>query len=178
MPSSLSPSTGVAEKTVKVKVIQKSTTVAASVKESVWSVMDFDDEALNLMLMSGDARTDNEKKQSQLNQQYYSPRPPLVVVPEEANGIPHANSMVAVNNKSDTKSDRTILRENDSSTSSESASSLPFSSISQSLPPVNPIEILKSLLKTKDLQQFFHKTWSLYLTNTGGQIEFKKSYLC
>ena len=51
MPSSVSPSTGVAESVVQVKVIQKSATFATNVEELIWSVMDYDDEAIKLMLI-------------------------------------------------------------------------------------------------------------------------------
>ena len=56
MPSSVSPSTGVAESVVQVKVIQKSTTFAANVKESIWSVMDYDDEAIKLILINSESK--------------------------------------------------------------------------------------------------------------------------
>ena len=67
MPSSVSPSTGVAESVVQVKVIQKSTTIATNVEESIWSVMDYDDEAIKLMLISSDSRI----KESEDNLQKY-----------------------------------------------------------------------------------------------------------
>ena len=188
MPSYLSPSTGVAENTVQVKVIQKSTTVAANVKESVWSVMGYDDEAIKLMLMSGKAHitedniveTPQLKEENQLDHQ----TPPDVAVhveeSEEASCISLASTKIARDTRSDNESDQPILREEDTLTSSQSVPNLPSSSVDQSLSQINyisPFEILKSALKTKnldDLQQFFHKTWSLYLTNTGGQIEFQE----
>ena len=40
-----------------------------------------------------------------------------------------------------------------------------------------PLDILKGALQSKGLealQQHFQKTWSLYLTNTGGQMEFQE----
>ena len=55
-PSSVSPSTGVAESVVQVKVIQKSATFAANVIESIWSVMDYDDEAIKLMLINSESQ--------------------------------------------------------------------------------------------------------------------------
>ena len=48
---------------------------------------------------------------------------------------------------------------------------------------VPPIEIIKVALRKKGktgievLQQHFQKTWSLYLTNTGGQMEFQEVLL-
>ena len=52
MPSTVSPSTGVAESVVQVKVIQKSATFAANVEKSVWTAMDYDDEAIKLMVIN------------------------------------------------------------------------------------------------------------------------------
>ena len=60
MPSSVSPSTGVAESVVQVKVIHKSSTIAANVKESIWSKMDYDDEAIKLMLIKSDSQNEEE----------------------------------------------------------------------------------------------------------------------
>ena len=185
MPSYLSPSTGVAENTVQVKVIQKSTTVAANVKESIWSVMGYDDEAIKLMLMSGEAliTEDNIIETPQLkeeNQLDHQPPPDVAVNMEEseqASYISLASTKIARDTRSDNESDQPIFREEDTLTSSPN---LPSSSVNQSLSQINytsPIEILKSALRTKnldDLQQFFHKTWSLYLTNTGGQMEFQE----
>ena len=56
MPSFVSPSTGVAESIVQVKVIQKSATFAANVLESIWSVMNYDDEAIKLMLINSESQ--------------------------------------------------------------------------------------------------------------------------
>ena len=58
MPSSVSPSTGAAESVVQVKVIQKSTTYATNVMESIWSVMDYDDEAIKLMVINSESKKD------------------------------------------------------------------------------------------------------------------------
>ena len=58
MPSSVSPSTGVAESVVQVKVIQKSATFAANVEESIWSEMDEDDEAIKLMLINSESQNE------------------------------------------------------------------------------------------------------------------------
>ena len=56
MPSTVSPSTGVAEGVVQVKVVQKSTTFAANVTESLWTVMDSDDEAIKLSIMNRESQ--------------------------------------------------------------------------------------------------------------------------
>ena len=123
IPSTVSPSTGVAENIVHVKVIQKSTTFAANVKESLWSVMDSDDEAIKLSLINTDVTMEVSPSKSVI--------------------------------------------------STHSSGRLPDSFIS-------PTQLVKVALREKgkkdleELQRHFHKTWSLYLTNTGGQMEFQE----
>ena len=56
MPSSVSPSTGVADSVVQVKMIQKSNTIATNVEKLVWSVMDYDDDVIKLMFISKDSK--------------------------------------------------------------------------------------------------------------------------
>ena len=50
--SSVSPSTGVAENVIQVKVMKQSTTIAASIDKLCWMEMDDDDEAIKTMLIS------------------------------------------------------------------------------------------------------------------------------
>ena len=161
MPSSVSPSTGVAESVVQVKVIQKSATFAANVEELIWSVMDYDDEAIKLMLISSESQNKVEE-------------------PEDKASFPEAP------NTDLDKSIDTLAK--DSESKDEAESSLPDnpavvqpSSIQHrpQLPDsyVPPIEILKKAVRNKDyeaLKQHFETTWSLYLTNTGGQMEFQE----
>ena len=145
MPSSVSPSTGAAESVVQVKVVQKSTTHATNVKESIWSVLDYDDEAIKLMLINSESKD-------------------IVQIPiqEDINNI--ANSGASL---SDTRN-----------TNLEPAAQFSSTQLPDSYVP--PLDILKDALRKKGkvgletLRQHFQKTWSLYLTNTGGQMEFQE----
>ena len=186
MPSSVSPSTGVAESVVQVKVIQKSTTIATNVEESIWSVMDYDDEAIKLMLISSDSRI----KESEDNlQKYVQNDVESQDVPLEAQHTDRCRLSLSLLQSAmrclryyifgfQTAYDSVI-------TDSEPGFEQQLPSLAKSIqsPPqlpdsfVSPIEILKQALRNKGLEalkQHFEKTWSLYLTNTGGQMEFQE----
>jgi hypothetical protein len=173
MPSSVSPSTGVAESVVQVKVIQKSTTFAANVEESIWSVMDYDDEAIKLMLIN------NESKDIPIQED--------VDVANSGAGLSETrntnlgigeNKIIAIDSESD---DEWFAAESSSpeiQPAAQSSSTQCHPQLPDSYVP--PLEILKAALRKKGkagletLRQHFQKTWSLYLTNTGGQMEFQE----
>ena len=167
MPSSVSPSTGVAESVVQVKVIQKSTTFAANVKESIWSVMDYDDEAIKLMLINSESKNIEE-----------------IIIQEDINNMANSGASLPETrnidlgigeNKIDAMSS---LPDSQPASQSSSTQGHPEPQLPGSYVP--PLEILKDALRRKGklgletLQQHFQKTWSLYLTNTGGQMEFQE----
>lgn len=138
MPSITSPSTGVAEDVVQVKV-EKSSTVAANIKASTWSTMEYDEEAIKLMQITN---TNVSVSTSETVPEFEHKQPTAI----EGTGSGLIN--IIKNKVSKKKS-------------------------------VNPMKILKQVLEDKDitsisLQQHFQKSWSLYLTNTGGQIEFQE----
>ena len=172
MPSSESPSTGVAESVVQVEVIQKSATFAANVEELIWSVMDYDDEAIKLMLIN--------KNKVEI---------PILQTEEPEDTLNSEASFPEALNTDLGKSKQTLVVDSESEDEwFEAESNLPDnlavvqpSSIQHrpQLPDsyVPPIEILKEAVRNKGyeaLKQHFETTWSLYLTNTGGQIEFQE----
>ena len=177
MPSAISPSTGVAESVVQVKVIQKSITFAANVEKSFWSIMDYDDEAIRLMII-------NRESQDQ------------IVIPELASDTEEPED----NSRSDTLTDisaapdKTSADVKDNNTKVDSRSGNisntakkqitvhPLNQGHPNLPEsyVSAIQIVKKALRNKGrkgmdaLKHHFQKTWSLYLTNTGGQMEYQE----
>ena len=176
MPSRVSPSTGVAESTIQVKVIQKATTIAANVEGCLWSRMDYDDEAIRLMLINSDHHKSLEISMVQMEQ-------PSTDLPEDY------DDKDSLNTSNQAESDDEWF--DASSTLPQELPSVPPPN--RSPPPqvlqvcprlpgsyVPPIEIVKLALRNKGkkgleiLQQHFQKTWSLYLTNTGGQMEFQE----
>jgi hypothetical protein len=194
MPSSVSPSTGVAESVVQVKVIQKSTTFAANVIESIWSIMDYDDEAIKLMLINSESQDritiqiPNLQREDSLD----SRSSPETLTASGDNMTTNPGSgdewfdalsahEVTVAPSTDSSQDYIQVESGVKSTTTTMVQSPPNRSHCQ-LPDsyVPPIEIIKVALRKKGktgievLQQHFQKTWSLYLTNTGGQMEFQE----
>ena len=184
MPSSVSPSTGVAESVVQVEV-QKSATVAANVKELIWSVMDYDDEAIRLICDSQDTVHQLEKLTvSNIHVPKVLGTTDIEVSVHDQIDISKAVTVVEEDSSLLTAKDSVLVEES----SSQSVDQLmPHSSLHDSqqrcqLPDsyVPPLEIVKLALRKKGkvpieiLQQDFQKTWSLYLTNIGGQMEFQE----
>ena len=190
-PSSVSPSTGVAESVVQVKVLQKSTTFPVNVEtsdtfvgesaknpeESVWSIMDYDDEAIKLMVINNDSQNKVEV-------------PLLEVETKVSAAFTTSDTACTDSDSDDNKSSNTLMSSSKTEDCFESQPRLPeVPSVVKSphtphskLPAsyISPIEIVKVALRKKGkeglqiLQQHFEKTWSLYLTNTGGQMEFQE----
>ena len=182
MPSSVSPSTGVAESVVQVKVIQKSATFAANVEESIWSVMDYDDEAIKLMLI-------NSESQNKVEIPILQTEEPVDTVNSEDNSQ-SSETPTSNNDQDESQGEVAIDLESEDEWYEAQSSLANDQPIVQSfsiqprpqLPDsyIPPIEIVKVALRKKGkaglevLQQLFQKTWSLYLTNTGGQMEFQE----
>ena len=163
MPSSKSPSTGVAEAVVQVQV-QKAYTMAANVEGSIWSTIDYDDEAIRLMALHSDQEN----------------APIEVATSAELHADIYAfGSVAATEDDISTKfnipiPDKVAFKYEDLSVA------IPTHTSNKQYLPINyipPVEILKTAIKSKGLQalrQHFEKTWSLYLSNTGGQMEFQE----
>ena len=178
MPSTVSPSTGVAESVVHVKVIQKSTTFATNVKNKSWSIMDYDDEAIKLMVI-------NSESQNQVVIPYISEPD---AGSEEFLEYSEVESTPSTETQNPTGKTEASSNSQTHFDTQQSLPDIPASShgiaCSSVRPPALPIsymsaiEIVKFALRKKKgidtLQQHFLKTWSLYLTNTGGQMEYQE----
>jgi GTPase SAR1 family protein len=174
--SSKSPSTGVAENTVQVKVMKKSTTVAANIEESYWTEMDYDDEAIKLMSISIHSKVVSPEQLKELPIRYQEGILIEASVTMPVHSIESALSSTSLADGGDNHHTGKARGRG----ATVPAPPLSSKTIHQSRPvfPVpNPAGILKGALQSKGLQalkQHFQKTWSLYLTNTGGQIEFQE----
>ena len=174
MPSCISPSTGVAESVVQVKVLPglDCKTLATTVEQSIWSVMDYDDEAIKLMLITSNSRMQEDEVQDSLEDEHRPLIQPKQITPL---GMPPVDSTQMTNEVSDNYIEpRLHLTQPLESTTSLS---LPSSSSFDLHDSIDPLTILKDALKSKGLEalkQHFEKSWSLFLTNTGGQIEFQE----
>ena len=185
MPSTVSPSTGVAESVVHVKVIQKSTTYAANVEEAIWSIMDYDDEAIKLMVINSESQNQviiPDISVSKESAEYSGAE----VCPDSESENPTINSddnNIILDSDSDEFFDaQQNLPDNPASLPQHSKTVTCTVERSPALPKsyVSAIEIVKIALRKKGkkgidiLQKYFLKAWSLYLTNTGGQMEFQE----
>ena len=186
MPSSVSPSTGVAESVVQVKVIQKSATFAANVKEGentnelIWSVMDNDDEAVKLILMNSNS---NEVPVLEVEQLSVDDTSLDVDVKEGSSmhgGIESYDISLPIDTDTSIQTEPAEIQPKVESNPVMAVK--PHVSSHPRLPDsyIPPLEIVKVALRNKGkdglemLQLHFRKTWSLYLTNTGGQMEFQE----
>ena len=177
MPSSVSPSTGVAESVVQVKVIQKSTTCTANVKESIWSAMDYDDEAIKLMLINSESKDIIEIP---IQKDVNIANTGASLYETRNTGLGIGENKVAIDSKSDNEwlEAESSFPDNQPAGQSPSTRCHPQPQLPDSYIP--PLEILKAALRRKGksgletLQQHFQNTWSLYLMNTGGQMEFQE----
>ena len=183
-PSTVSPSTGVAESVVHVKVIQKSTTCAANVESSIWSKMGYDDEAIKLISNVSASQVD-----SLLTNIFQDS---VISTVESAKQTSVATESEVTDTISDTKDsgiDQPIATVDTTTTTNTPFQSLKAKHSSSSLVHkrpelpdsfLSPAKIVRSVLRRKGreglvaLQHHFKKRWSLYLTNTGGQMEFQE----
>ena len=186
MPSTVSPSTGVAESVVHVKVIQKSTTCAANVESSIWSKMGYDDEAIRLISNVSASQVD-----SLIKNMFQDSVISTVEAPEQTS-VTTESEVTCTDTISDTKDsriDQPIAAAVETTTTNTPFQSLKAKRSSSSLVHerpelpdsfLPPAKIVKSVLRRKGregldaLQHHFKKRWSLYLTNTGGQMEFQE----
>ena len=184
MPSTVSPSTGVAESVVHVKVMQKSTTFAANVKESFWSPMDSDDEAIKLSVINTDLDSQVEKVDENTD---IAPKNSVhheaTVISESEADNGHLIEAVNTDAKFEPEAKNVSISQDFPDMSikelpSKSISNTPCGRLPDSF--VSPTQLVKLALRKKgkeglkELQRHFKKAWSLYLTNTGGQMEFQE----
>ena len=150
MPSDKSPSTGVAEKVIQVRV-EKPTTIAANVEDSKWTrLTEYDDEAVEMM-------TQLTAKQTQVKQieKKYSRK-------EES--LKTEGKIVASKTKQRKEQPSNLCLGVEAE--KETMSNYKF-----------PINVFKGALNRKGLEghhKHLNNHWLLYISNTGGQMEFQK----
>ena len=163
MPSSTSPSTGVAEKVVQVVGVRKSHTVALSVHDTIWFKLLYDQEAIrwmNLAIQNIPSHDQPQKLAVPLTDNTVSSPPtPIQSEPENISPIVHTHEAL--------------------STTVESVTTPLTKGYTASYPEgyVAPMEVFKGATQGKDLdllRQHFENSWSFYLTDTGGQVEFQE----
>ena len=174
MPTGKSPSTGVAEKVIQVRVEKSSSSiVSASVKDSKWTQLTlYDDEAVEMM--------------KQLTTKHKPMKPPKSMLedPQESSKVVKEHDTTAKQvSKKQSNIDRvqTEALKHQSHISVRSQGAYPNLKLRKeelqtvTLSHKSPLEVFKDALKSRGLHklsQHLQEHWSLYLSNTGGQMEF------
>ena len=167
-PSKVSPSTGVLENIVKVEV--KKLCAVASVKCHLkWRKLKYDEEALELMMTTAKNYSDASDIQRPAVSIKYISR-------SKSQSLKDQKSLALVEKKS-----KQIARK---AQDSEGAVDNNMDSIPEKTKhifeysiDVAPVDIFKKAIKLRHmdaLRDHLESSWSLYLTNTGGQIEFQE----
>ena len=180
-PSSVSPSTGVADNHVQVKIIQKSSTTAANVGHDYnWSLLDDTNEAIKLLTMS---RFNDISESDSLN----STNSPLDLEEQHPSGsqiqckLSESSEALDSEEKIDIPTDISTKSSDNEHFETNQQAIQNDPSITkkprQTQEGSSLIDFLQQALESHafvNIQKYFKKSWSLYLTNTGGQIEFQE----
>ena len=162
-PCSCSPSTGVAEEPVHIQV-QQSYSIPLSVSDSVWFKLTYNTEAVELMLRISHFFSSSEASgaSGSSSKQVHATRPRLYSSDLEPS-TPTLVESVDIGVKSQSSS--THAQEMQSNQSN----------VPLSLPEgyKSPLEILRAAASGQDVSSYLKNSWSLYLTDTGGQMEFQ-----
>ena len=172
MPSDKSPSTGVAEKVIQVRV-EKPTTIAANVEDSKWTKLtEYDDEAVEMMTQLTAKQTQVKQKEPPSVKQEHlkSDQKSFDIIPTKDTERPSTHGQLQMKRqalKYHVHSDVQVQSAN----YGNKVRSL------TSITRMSPTTIFKGALKNKGLdglREHLKNHWSLYLSNTGGQMEFQE----
>ena len=180
-PDSISPSTGVLENVIKVEV-KKLCTVAAVVNSHslMWKKLDYDEEAVELMMTTTKSHfqiasrtiSHEEKKQAA------NPTTTVVIVKHSTASTVRASDNVKKLKLNPSLKGSSVQTSNKKGQeSSVGMSAILFNSSDIHSTHLAPLDIFKRALKVRQmdaLREHLESSWSLYLTNTGGQMEFQE----
>ena len=165
-PDSISPSTGVLENIVKVEV-KKLCTVAAAVKNLIWKRLDYDEEALELMMSTAKSHTTSEVVGATYNLSDGQEQ-----VSSEIQSMDNITTKSSASASDILKLDKgSVVHKEDNNDNKLVVHS------SDELEHDKPLDIFKRAVKLRQmdaLREHLESSWSLYLTNTGGQMEFQE----
>ena len=168
-----SPSTGVAENVVHVKV-EESSTFAATVDQSNWARLAYDEEAVHLMKTASNKNSNVSHLPKEFSDEKGVAGSTDLVLKEIEKTAQQTQEKSAQNN---TTSGEESLTLQFMSPLEEIFQSPEHPELQASRQHKSPMEIFKEALKSKGLEGLkkqLLKSWSLYLTNTGGQMEFQE----
>lgn len=178
-PGMISSSTGVLDNVVKVEV-KKLCTMAAAATNLKWRRLEYDEEALELMMITVMTHIASFATIGV----ELEPVPECIVQLDEHDSVPSA--VILVNNESESESDSeneeiavpkvakgaVIYADYETEVSSPGAYSREFNLRE------GPMDIFKRAVELRQrmhaLREHLESSWSLYLTNTGGQLEFQE----
>ena len=168
-----SPSTGVAENVVHVKV-EESSTFAATVDQSNWARLAYDEEAVHLMKTASNKNSNISHLPKEFSDEKGIAESTDLVLKEIEKTAQQTQEKSAQNN---TTSGKESLMLQFMSPLEEIFQPPEHPELQVSRQHKSPMEIFKEALKSKGLEGLkkqLLKSWSLYLTNTGGQMEFQE----
>ena len=169
MPSDKSPSTGVAEKVIQVRV-EKPTTIAANVEDSKWTKLtEYDDEAVEMMTQLTAKQTQvKQKEPPSVKQEHLKlDQKSLDIIPTKDTERPSTYGQQQIKKQAHVHGDVKVQSSNYGNKVRSSTS----------INRMSPTTIFKGALKNKGLdglREHLKNHWSLYLSNTGGQMEFQE----
>ena len=170
-PNTISPSTGVLENVVKVEV-KKLCTIATAVSNLRWQRLEYDEEALELMMTTAKNYSHSGSIMKPISVKYIhrgqsSRRDMKSLLPSG-----RAKRSKSTMTKASMPNESEII-DSPSADGNEEMTECVFVYSSD----MAPVEILKKAVKLRRmdaLREHLESSWSLYLTNTGGQIEFQE----
>ena len=169
-PSELSPSTGVLENVVKVEV-KKLCAVASDKCNLKWRKLKYDEEALELMMTTAKNYSHSSDASRPVAVKYFyqnksgsmEDKKPLVPSETKASKQVH---------KADKPRETASTTSDDMKNFEEESKHITV--YRSDLAPVDVFKKAVNLRRMDTLREHLESSWSLYLTNTGGQIEFQE----
>ena len=183
-PDSISPSTGVLENIVKVEV-KKLCTVATAVSNLEWKKLKYDEEALELIMTTARYHSATTTVSKPVAVKYIEHKEKSL--PDFAaakSPLPNSKPATLVGTKQSTKYKILQLFKRLKRFKTSKSEQGPICNYVEEqkdavvyAPEVEPVDIFKQAVKLQGmdaLREHLESSWSLYLTNTGGQIEFQE----
>ena len=187
-PNSTSPSTGVLENIVKVEV-KKLSTVAAAVSNLEWVKLEHDEEALELIMTTARHHSLTARISKPIALKYVLKEPcPKEALIKSAENVRHPPKNIAGPKWGKLKDKISKVfkfrkfkfktgKRNRGSIGKDKETERSRSNAVVYRSDVEPVDIFKRAVKLRGmdaLREHLESSWSLYLTNTGGQIEFQE----
>ena len=178
-PDSISPSTGVLENIVKVEV-KKLCTVATAVSNLEWKKLKYDEEALELIMTTARYHSVTTTVSKPIAVKYIvkGHEKSSTDVPSDKSSLPYKELAHSKQRKKH-KIIKFFKRFRTGKSNQECASKDEEKKKDVVLykPDIEPVDIFKQAVELRGmdaLREHLESSWSLYLTNTGGQIEFQE----